>query len=419
MKILLYGLERGHLIAEKYLKKEHKIIGYVDEFYKGKVYNGLNVYSKESINDLNFDYIVIAIESTEVRKVAYEDLKQLGIESKKIVDFFDIYMECYSYKLDIPVKKIDRIMSNVNKPLDGIILGISHGLCGINPKYLQKNFCNLAIPSQDLYYNLKQLKHLIKNYREKVENLQYVVIDMFTYIYFNYDISLTKNAVLYYELSGYRDDESHNFAKNKNFDGTISEELAKIQEKYEKDAREKYSREDVRARKEIYNSLFDMDNVDINEDFKRIGIYDRYVSDFGTRVERERVITDEEIEKLKSEDMPNSIAVNMFSETVKENIEIFNEMLKTIFELNKDMKVYLVLIPQYIEREIKVQKEDLDWKPKFYDILDKFKEEYKFEVLDFKDCEAISAKREYYYDFGHLNYQGSMVFTELLNSYIY
>lgn len=419
MEILLYGLERGHLIVEKYLKRNHKIIGYVDEFFKGKVYNGVDVYSKESINDLKFDYIVISIESVEERKKAYENLLNIGIETNKIVDFFDIFMECYSYRLDVPEKKIDRIMSNVNEPLDGIILGISHGLCGINPKYLQKNFCNLAIPSQDLYYNLKQLKHLIENYKDKIEKLQYVVIDMFTYIYFNYDISLTKNAVLYYELSGYRDDESHNFAKNKNFDGTIAEELAKIQAGYEKEGIEKYSRKDVKEKKEIYNSLFNMDNVDVNEDFKRIGIYDRYVSDFYTRVERERIITDEEIEKLKSEDMPNSIAVNMFSETVKENIEIFNEMLETIFEINKDMKVYLVLIPQYIEREIKVQKEDLEWKPKFYDILDKFSEKYKFEVLDFKDCEDISSNREYYYDFGHLNYKGSMVFTELLNSYIY
>lgn len=419
MKILLYGLGRGHLIVEKYLKEKHEIVGYVDEFLKEKEYNGVSVYTKECIKNLDYECIVIAIEPNRERKKAYNDLKSLGIKDDRIMDFFDLYMEYYSYRLELPLKRIDKVMSNVHNKLDGIILGISHGLCAINTNHMKGNFCNLAIPSQDLYYNLKQLKHLIKYYKDKADQLQYVIIDMFSYIYFNYDISLTKNAVLYFEESGYRDDECHNFAKNKNFNGTVSEELLKRHEGYVKEAKEKLFNREKRKEKRIFSYLFNMDNVNVNEDFKELGIYDKYVSDIYVRSEREKVITDEEIEQLKLEDKPNSIAVNMFTETVKENIEIFDELLKTIFNLNKDMKVYLVLIPQYIEKEIKVQAEEVEWKPQFYDILYKFREKYKFEILDFKDYEEISAKQEYYYDYGHLNYTGSMVFTELLNNYIY
>ena len=61
MKILLYGLGRGHLIVEKYLKEKHEIVGYVDEFLKEKEYNGVSVYTKECIKNLDKECIVKAI----------------------------------------------------------------------------------------------------------------------------------------------------------------------------------------------------------------------------------------------------------------------------------------------------------------------------------------------------------------------
>ena len=57
-------------------------------------------------------------------------------------------------------------------------------------------------------------------------------------------------------------------------------------------------------------------------------------------------------------------------------------------------------------------------KSRFYNIINSFKLKYKFKVLDFKNCEEISANEKYYFDAGHLNDLGAKEFTKLLNCYI-
>ena len=84
------------------------------------------------------------------------------------------------------------------------------------------------------------------------KNIKYAIIDMYTYTYFNYDISMTNNAVLYYENSGYREDEKHNFDNNKNFTGTIQEELDKRQQMYEDREESSFQDEDKKNQHDKY-----------------------------------------------------------------------------------------------------------------------------------------------------------------------
>lgn len=122
---------------------------------------------------------IICIGEEAIRHSIIKNLKNNKVKSEKIFDFYDIYMKRYfSKKLDLPLKKIDRVLYNNNQNYDGIILGLSHAAFGINPEYLDKRFCNLAVPMEDLYYNLRTLQILNYKYKNNIKNLKYVIFDM-------------------------------------------------------------------------------------------------------------------------------------------------------------------------------------------------------------------------------------------------
>ena len=418
MKVIIYGLDRSRKVIERNLRDNCEIVGYCDDFYKLGVYSDKNLIALDEIKDTDFDYIIISSMSEERVEEINNKLINAGIEKDKILKFFSLYKELCTYLLELPLKRSHRILSNMGDDIEGIILGISHGAVDINPKYLDKKFCNLAIPMQDLYYNLKQLKTLVYDYPEKVKNIKYAIIDMYTYTYFNYDISMTNNAVLYYENSGYREDEKHNFDNNKNFTGTIQEELDKRQQMYEDREESSFQDEDKKHQLDVFRLLFDRDAMDVTYDYKDINIYKDYCVDFPLRKDREKIISDEEIEELKRTETPSSLQTFQFSKTLAENRTVFREILKLLNEINENIKIYLVLIPEYNERELYLQKQEKFWKESFYRTLEIFREDFKFTVLDFKDYKELYTNRDYYYDSGHLNYKGSVEFTELLNNYI-
>lgn len=418
MKIIIYGLDRSRKVIERNLRDNCNIVGYCDDFYKLGTYSDKNLITLDEIKDTDFDYIIISSMNDERVEEINNKLINAGIEKDKILKFFSLYKELCTYLLELPLKRSHRILSNMGDDIEGIILGISHGAVDINPKYLDKKFCNLAIPMQDLYYNLKQLKTLVYDYPEKVKNIKYAIIDMYTYTYFNYDISMTNNAVLYYENSGYREDEKHNFDNNKNFTGTIQEELDKRQQMYEDREESSFQDEDKKHQLDVFRLLFDRDAMDVTYDYKDINIYKDYCVDFPLRKDREKIISDEEIEELKRTETPSSLQTFQFSKTLAENRTVFREILKLLNEINENIKIYLVLIPEYNERELYLQKQEKFWKESFYRTLEIFREDFKFTVLDFKDYKELYTNRDYYYDSGHLNYKGSVEFTELLNNYI-
>lgn len=393
MNVIIYGIGSGRIRVEKYLKKCHKIIGYSDSFFGGNNFNDKKFYKPNNLLNVEFDYIIIAIGDGDISKKVFQDLINYKIEKTKILDFYENY--CYIFRNEFKIT--NRIMKNTDKSFDGLILGISHGKVGINPKYLSKSFYNFAWGSQDLFYNLKQLNELQKNYKERIKNLQYVILDMFSYTYFNYDVSLTKNALKYFRDVGLDFDELHNFPKD------IIESL-------------KTSRKNQEI---LFNDLFNSNIINVKDDMKEVGSYDDMYSDFSSKKARNKILSDEEIKTYKrSQIVYSSIQKKEFSDTEKENIKVFEEILKTLKEINHNIKIYIVLIPQYkvVEDNLKIMEQE--WKIKFYNTLNNFKKNYNFKVLDFKNNEEISSEKKYYYDMYHLNYEGAKRFTKLLDSYI-
>ncbi len=72
----------------------------------------------------------------------------------------------------------------------GLILGMSHSQCAIDPSKLSnKKYFSASAPSMDLFLQWKYLQKLVKECPEKLQNMESVIFEMPYYI-FNYDLSL-------------------------------------------------------------------------------------------------------------------------------------------------------------------------------------------------------------------------------------
>ena len=340
-----------------------------------------------------YDAVIVAVESEKQAGYLYELLACImGDDEGKLINFYAVY------RAMVPDMIVDRVMKNPLIPkYDGMILGISHANYGIIPRCLNVPFCNLAVPSQDIYYNLKTLEYCLANYRSRIADLKYLVIDMFDYTYFNYDVSLSKTAVSYYYYYGGYILDAHNFAGNKNFDYGFEQMRRLLQEK-------KLAGID-HEKMLLWEQIFD--NVHAGTQYR----------EFGNPVklfERARIVKKKDLDEYR---VCTSIVQNTYQDTIKENIAHFYELLHLAYQLNPDLKVFVVLRPRYAEAEKMAAQAYAGWKKIFYDIIEESGRQYPFRFIDFKGHE-ISQERACYYDISHLNYYGAVKFTHLLGTYM-
>ena len=205
MTIALLGYEEDIPFVQKTIKDSNvikKIIVWTD-------YSGPEelIHLKQS----EYDYIILAVKNQQMKNQIYSLLIYgYHIKQKKILDFYGYYRN--SVPLMVAERRMEYPLIDKYK---GMILGISHAETGIIARMFEQPFCNIAVSSQDIYYNLKALEYCYQKYRSKIEDLEYMVFDMFDYHYFNFDTSMSRNAHAYYTWGGVIFDP-HNFAQNKN-----------------------------------------------------------------------------------------------------------------------------------------------------------------------------------------------------------
>lgn len=389
MKCIIYGLSTIRQTIESYIKEDIEIIGYSDSFSDIENFNGKKFYKPKELLKIEFDVIVIAIETFVDCVDVEENLVSMGIKSKKIVPFYrfikytNILMKSSSF--------VDELLRQ-SLSVDGMIFGLSYGANAINPKYLKNKFYNFCRGSQDLYYTLLQIKYIKHKYKEKIHNLKYIILDMYTYTYFNYDVSLSKNALTFIYNNGFERD-THNLSNNKNYSLKHFKKVCKNLDKYEY---------------EIFNKI--INSKYISRDKNGYHLKSKYFNN---------VLEEEEIKRYDIAPMGyTNIQKNIYTNTEKENIKILDEIINEVLDINSEVKIYLVLIPRYKIKEDKIKSVESIWKDRFYNILENLKLKYNFEVLDFKEYEEISSVRGYYLDLEHLNYNGATRFTKLLSNKI-
>ncbi|MBB6714149.1 SGNH/GDSL hydrolase family protein [Clostridium gasigenes] len=396
MKVIIYGLGNKSKLVSSKLKNIHNIVGYTDNKSNIQSFNNLRFYKLEELNSVDYDYIILAIDNAKACEVIIKYLTtKFKIDSSKIVDFYHLYND------GVSTQKVDRVMQDPNKKegYEGIILGVSHSALGINPKLLKGNFCNLATSSQDIYYNLKTLEYCMENYQNKIENLKYVILDVFDYNYLNYDVSLTTDLINYLSWGGYNLDY-HNYNQNRNFTLSVEEELAKINCKIIKPL----GIDEINLRDKLFQNIYG------NSQSKMF-------RDFASPEQRCKGVEKGFNDYCLPDCMPK-YGSNRFDKTIEENKIYFEKTLKNLYKINPNMKIYAVLIPRYetVEKVHKIKYKL--WKVEYEEFIYRMKNKYNFKYLDFKDCKEINTHNEYYQDVAHLNYEGATAFTTLLDSYI-
>ncbi len=340
------------------------------------------------------------LDSIDVLILSFE-ISAMASKVKKIIDEISvgrdiIVIDFYSFRWDIaPLMKADLLMGNpAIDHYDGVILGISHSEVGIIPERLDGGeFANLAVSSQDLYYNCKTLEYCFQKYPEKIGKIHTAVIDMYDYSYFNYDTSLTKQLSLYLGFGGYNKDE-HNFERNHNYKGISYEEIVNL------------------VKQEQLKGIT-CDHLSVWEMLFGGCIYDYFeLSELMTRHLQYRtgVVSDSECEDFSL----RSVADHFFEDTVRENTEILRRILTLLSSINPSIRIVLVTIPRYEGVWHKEEAMRKNWKDRFESIVEGLAKEYSFEYYDFSRHE-IATHRAYFNDPAHFNCYGAMKFTDLLN----
>lgn len=389
MKIIIYGLGTGRIYIEHCLKPSHEIVGYTDSYSQISYFAGKRFYPLDELENTVFDYIILAISNRKVCESVKRQLQSnFHIVSDRIVEFWRLYYVTLDSNL------IDyRILKN-DMDYNGCVLGLSHAEVGINTDFLDGNWCNLAISSQDLYGNKKVLEYAYSRYEKRFANLKYVIIDMFDYVYFNYDTSMASNAMNYLgnviNIHGIR----HHFKQNK-----LYEEMQNNITKSYLFCDNKILKESDRKKLEV---LFE----DVHKD--------EYIFRNYQREKSVHIINKSDDNYLKPMYMP-AIAKKHFPETIKENINIFKELLEFLYSINSEIKIYAILLPRYytIERIHRVIYQE--WKEEFENIIKEFKKIMNFEFINYKEYAPISENNNFYADVSHLNQIGAIAFTSLLN----
>lgn len=368
--------------------EEYEIVSFFFPHRKEEKWISIGTFTKEC-NDGN---VIVAIEDQQTKNNMIATMSYLGYE---LTDYFDFNKV---HKSLVPFNHVDRAMlKKSGTRLDGIILGISHGKMGINSDYFPEghNFVNLAFDSQDIYYNYKVLEYLIKNYPQEIVSAKHVIIDMFDYTYFNYDISLARHALVYYDAAGCFWGP-HHFDENKAFE-------------YEFDV--------------IKESIDLKHSIDVSDEEKII--WDTWFGHYY------------ELEKYDSLKAPQSLAIctqdmvdkfgygdivpNTFPNTLAENRKLFEQLLDLILAINPQMSIHLVLLP----RSPEVEKKELaneyiqTWKEFFYKEIMYFNERYSFDFWDLKGENTLGLTMNDYFDAVHLNLFGAIKVTDAIVNTIY
>lgn len=380
MKLLLYGLSSVTNLIAKDIKKEHEIIGYMDSISQLDIYNGKPFYSLNQINSLDFDYLIITVSGKSCLKIYNELCNKYKINKNKIIPY-RLYSESQLYKLKMENYPEDKC--------NGLIVGSSMSLFGILPTLLKGSFLNLSVKSQDIYHNYHTIIEIMKNFKNKLRELEYIIIDLYDYNALNYDISMTYGHLSYIAWGGMI--KEHNFKHNKNFNQTFYNSLLS-----EKGMLSKKTTEIINVRDMIFYSegllgFWDRDKP-----------YDRW----------------NHIDKNEPGNMDKfigSIVKKRFKNTISENTDILNETVNQIMDFNSNIKIIFTLIPRFITMEEVSVPFMREWKAEFEQTLFKLCMNKNVHFFDFKNEKKISANPQFFYDVDHLNTIGASCLTSILN----
>ncbi|MBW6411568.1 tetratricopeptide repeat protein [Clostridium weizhouense] len=310
--------------------------------------------SVHNLNNYDYDFLFVVDEINKTNRISIQHI--MDIAKNKNIYFIEDYKVSVIEGLDYKISKLIG-QNNIN----GLVMGLSYGEVGIKAESLLDNFINFSLSSQDLYYDFLLLKKLYM-FKQVKDNLKYVVINL-AYYSFDYDMTQT-------------------ISKNR-----IHRYLDYFKE---------------------YHNNNDIINVDIEKYF-----YEKRIT-FNDYIEMQN-LKQESILNINDPNGQHEAKKNLtmnYINTRNEYENIFDEYIR--FLIDNNIKPVVVICPTS-----KYYRGCYDYRNKkecFYDILNRFRLKYEFQVIDYFDSELFEDND--FWDYSHLNDKGAEKFTQILNKQI-
>jgi hypothetical protein len=370
IKILVYGINNdfSRNIDSLINISNVTIEGYIvdNPVFGGTFYNGVPVYTTKTANFINFDYLIISEK--------YDYTNSFIVNAKntnKVLDIFTFINVFYNYELYKVLYNFQKYYKSIN----GIITGISYAEVGIDTKYLNGNFVNLAVSSQDIFYDYNLLNYVL-SFDEPRNNIKYCIIGL-SYYSFQYDLSMSRfkgKTLTYYPT----------FRTTHNYQDPI----------FVREYDDFKSKANLILANNFFMRLHEILRTDIEI------WWDNYTN----------AIMNDNMKSV-GKDIAFQDCNKHYPKTVEENISIFRNYLNLLKKYN--IKPTIVVLPaskcytdyysNIIETEFKL-------------IISQFIKEYDLQYIDYFRSEDFNDVD--FYDVSHLNKKGAEKFTKIINNSI-
>ncbi|MCX7780190.1 MAG: hypothetical protein N2491_04620 [Negativicutes bacterium] len=354
-----------------------------DEHHSYKDNYGLTIIPIEKLQETDYDFFMICSNKPNIeQELGNSKFKNLINLNKTLDDYFQSYRALFykNYQYNLLNCNIAKAKSNSGYEL--FIAGLSYALMGVHEGLLQKKSVKLSSVSQDLYYDLLIAKKILSG----LHSFRYCILGL-AYYSFDFDLSLSGEAWriqnTYYPIFG----DAHHYQLPANYCLPVGvDKIAEIIEISHPVIYHDMLLHCLEATGQL-NCLTSLDekqwnNLRGNMSFEELG--------------RQRALRHSQFS---------------YDKTRIEYKKIFREYLDLLKKNN--IIPILVVFPTcqyYYENFGETQRK------RFYEIINEFKNEYKFQIYDFFSSPLFSL--EDFSDSDHLNTQGAIKMTQFLNEII-
>ena len=322
----------------------------------GRTFYGYTVIPPQEMSLGSFDYVIVA--SIFYADIALQ-LMDLGVPGKKIVDG-NLLVDPGYYTLPLP-KDVTQ------EPLAGMITGLSYAV-GIKTEVFPERFVNLAMRSQDLFFDYCLARYLLDCLG--CRSIRYAIVGL---SYYSFQCDMTQSSLAYLALRY----------------GDVLTELAPL------------IRDDLMSRR--------MEHV--REIKKR---YDRCPAPYvPLKLQRVAAAKEEERRNVSKEAFEKAAAANGkkdYPQTARENHHILRQYMKMLTAYR--VKPVIVVHPQH---RLYRSAFPARLKEEFYEVVDGIRDEYDFQLIDGYELPYGDGE---YADGHHLNGAGALRFSKYLRETI-
>ena len=265
-----------------------------------------------------------------------------------------------------------------------LLAGSSYTMCGLFENDMPLPARNIAVDAQDIYYSLKSIRKSL----EHNPNISHIVLS-FAYYLWGVDLS-SSNSI--YNMKRISEVNYPIFKDKHHFKDSLDERIGEPSDGLSPLQKHLfYGNWIERSMKEIKRELAD----------RHYFAYARLYSDMHTR--------DDETNNLLSASFTEGHnKFHRYEETVKENIQLFEEFLKDMKERNIQVLVYVPPATHYYQKHTSIESIQ-----SYNKLMKPLQEKHRFQFIDLFDSPEFTL--DDFYDFDHLNDQGARKLGEIIS----